>query len=194
MHLLESEKAGERGKTGQPGAGRGGKRAGGERRVGEEGEWIMNTTDQSLRTSPLMSCKNSIGRAGPGGVKQASNLKADASNVSVSNAGSRDLTYVPYTSPPSVGSLSRRGSCHASRSNRVTRTRIHHTCPSKSTGGRPLLTLGALANASPSAVLPSLETGNGAGCAYRSPSPTPSVARERGYKAAVQFSKIRGGL
>ena len=158
---------------------------------------IVNTTDKSLRASPLMSCKNSIGREGPGGVKQASNSKADASDVSVSNAGSRDLTYAPYTPPPSVGSLSRRGSCHANgRSNRVTRTRIHHTGPSKSTGGRPLLILGTLANASPNAVLPSLETGFGAGCAYRKEELLQEEPPLLGawIKAAVKFLKIRGGL
>ena len=47
-----------------------------------------------------MSCKKSIGRAGPGGNKNtASNSKAVAGKASVGNAGSRDLTYVPYTSP-----------------------------------------------------------------------------------------------
>ena len=60
----------------------------------------MNTTDKStIRTSPLMSCKKSIGRAGPGGNKIASNSKADASEVSASIAGSRDLPYVPDTPP-----------------------------------------------------------------------------------------------
>ena len=138
-------------------------------------------------------------RAGPGGVKQASNSKADASNVSVSNAGSRDLTYVPNTLPPS---LFRRGSvCHANgRGNSVTQTRIHHTGPSKSTGGRPLL-VGPLANASPNVVLPSLESGFGAGCAHRRPSArSPSDARGASvagsvdyYKAAAKFLMTRGG-
>ena len=144
---------------------------GGERRGGEGG--IMNTTDKStIRTSPLMSCKKSIGRAGPGGNKIASNSKADAREVSASIAGSRDLPYVPDTPPPF-----RRGSHANGRSNRVTRTRIHHTAPPRSTEGRPLL-VGTLANASPNAVLPSLEAGFGAGCAHRSSGPrTPSVAR-----------------
>ena len=156
----------------------------------------MNTTDIStIGTSHLMSCKNSIGRAGPGSDKLVSNnavtseaggsnagdvltsnAKADASKAGVSDAGSRDLTYAPYTSPPH--SLSRRGSfCHTNgRSNRVTRTRIHHTGPS--TGGRPLL-VGTPANALPNEVLPSLESGFGAGeCDARRPSArSPSVAR-----------------
>jgi hypothetical protein len=130
----------------------------------------MNTTNNThpIGTSPLMSCKNSIGRAGPDGDKivsnkavtseagdsnagdiLTSNAKADA-KVGVSDAGSRDLTYAPYTSPPH--SLSRRGSFgHTNgRSNSVTRTRKHHTGPS--TGGRPLL-VGTPANASPDEVL-----------------------------------------
>ena len=147
----------------QPGTSQGRVKLGGERRGGEGG--IMNTTNNkhTIGTSPLMSCKNSIGRAGPGSDKLVSNkavtseaggsnagdiltsnAKGDASKAGVSDAGSRDLTYAPYTSPPH--SLSRRGSFgHTNgRSNSVTRTRIHHTGPS--TGGRPLL-VGTPANA-----------------------------------------------
>ena len=179
----------------QPGTSEGGDKLGGEKRGGEGG--IMNTTHtHTIRTSPLMSCKNSIGRAGPGDVKQASYSKSDVRASDASKAGSRDLTYVPNTPPPS---LFRRGSvCHANgRSNSVTRTRVHHTGP-KSTGGHPLL-VGTLANASPNAVLPSLEIGFGQDAHIAGLAPGPLVLQEDppllgawiSYKAAAKFFKIR---
>ena len=130
-----------------------------ERREGGGG--IMNITHKStIRTSSQMSCKKTIGREGPG--------RINASNA----AGSRD-SYVPSTTPPpSKGSHTNR------RSNTVTPRNKHHTAPSRSTGGHPLL-VGTPVIAVSNAVLPRLEFGSRSGrsASRNTCSRTPNLAR-----------------
>ena len=110
-----------------------------ERREGRGGG-IMNTSHISTIRAHAVSCKQTIGREGPGRNK----------NVSTLTAGN---SYIPNTSPPRE-----KRSSHASHScSNTVKNFPHtrqHTPPSKPTGGTPLLA-GTSPIASPVKVLAS---------------------------------------
>ena len=124
----------------------------------------MNThINTTIRISPQVSCKNTIGRADPG----------HNQNVRTLTAGN---SYIPDTSPPRKKKSSHTNSC----SNTVKNFPLthQHTPPSRPIGGRPLLA-GTSSIASPVKVLVTPEfVSRARGSHRRSSYPrTPSVAR-----------------
>jgi hypothetical protein len=134
-----------------------------ERREGRGGG-IMNTTHIStIRISPQVSCKKTIGREGPGRNKNVRSLTAGNS-------------YVPNTSPPREKRSSHTNSC--SNTVKIFPHTHQQTPPSRPIGGTPLLA-GTSSIASPDKVLVTPEFGSRSrGSRRRSSFPrTPSVAR-----------------